>query len=234
VPSGASASLSPRTARAGARSLPGVYVGHDNLRMTKRQTKAGPAPRGTRKARTLELITGTDALAILEILAARSQNLAQEIDAIAKELFSDVEVDEMAASVQAELESLHVEDVWDRSGPMQSGYVDPGEAAWEMFEEALRPFQEEVDKYKQLSMQREADLAYQGILRGIYEFHEESSTEYKKWAEDAPREYFERVLGAWKALFGVRLPISRMVEFLQTDCSNWAEWATKYLRARKP
>ncbi len=202
--------------------------------MAKQPRKADPKAGGTRRPSTLESITGTDALAILKLLAARNENLAQEIDAVVKELFSDVEVDEIAARVRAELESLRVEDVWDRSGARGSGYVDPGDAAWEMFEEVLLPFLDEVNKYKQLSMLREADLAYRGILRGIYAFHEESSTEYKQWAVDAPREYFGTVLDSWRKLFEARLPVPRMAAFLQTHCSDWAEWATQSLRSRKP
>lgn len=202
--------------------------------MGKQAKKAAPKQASTRKANTLESITGADALAILKVLADRNENLAQEIDAVAKGLFSHVEIDEMAANVQMELESLYVEDIWDRSGAKRDGYVDPGEAALEMFEGALKPFQDEADKYKQLSMLQEADLACQGILKGIYDFHKDSSTEYKQWAVDAPSEYFGVVLDDWKKLFAGRPPFLRMTAFLQTHCPDWAEWATKTLRSRRP
>lgn len=202
--------------------------------MKKQTKKAAPKQSSTRKANTLESITGADALAILEVLAARNEKLAQEIDAVAKELFRHVEIDEVAANVQMELESRDVDDIWDRSGARRDGYVDPGDAAWEMFEEALKPFQDEVDKYKQLSMLQEADLACQGILKGIYDFHKESSTEYKQWAVDAPSDYFGTVLDDWKKLFATRPPFPRMIAFLQTHCTEWAEWATKSLRSRRP
>ena len=202
--------------------------------MAKQAKKAASKQISARKANTLKSITGADALAILEVLAARSENLAQEIDAIAKELFSHVEIGEVAANVQMELESLDVEDIWDRSGAGRDGYVDPGDAAWEMFEEALKPFQAEVHKYKQLSMLQEADLACRGILKGIYDFHKGSATEYKQWSVDAPSDYFGVVLDDWKKLFATRPPFPRMTEFLQTHCPDWAEWATKSLRSRRP
>ncbi|MBI3372869.1 MAG: hypothetical protein HY017_14080 [Betaproteobacteria bacterium] len=182
----------------------------------------------------LESISGADALAILKILAARDENLAQAIDAVAKQLFSRVEMDEVAANVQMELEALDVEEIWDRAGANRDGYVDPGEAALEMLEEALQPFRDEVDKYKQLSMLREADVACQGILKGTYDFHTKSSTEYEQWAADVPSEYFGAVLDAWKKLFAGRPPFPRMAAFLHTHCPDWAEWATKSLRSRRP
>lgn len=203
--------------------------------MAKQANKKVAAKRGsTRKPNVLESITGTDALAILKVLAERHVNLAQEINAVAKELLSHVKIDEVAANVQSELDFLHVEDIWDRSGATRDGYVDPGEAAWEMFEEALKPFQDEVDKYKQLSMLEEAELTCEGLLKGIYNFEKESSTEYKQWAVDAPGEYFGWVLDDWKKLFEGQPPLSGMREFLQTHCPDWAEWAMKSLRSSKP
>jgi hypothetical protein len=190
--------------------------------------------RPTRKPQMLDSITGTDALAILKVLAERHENLAQEIDAVAKELLSHVEMDEVAANVQMELEGLHVEDVWERSGATREGYVDPGEAAWEMFAEALKPFQDEVDKYHQLSLLEEAALTCQGLLKGIYDFDKESSTEYKQWATDAPGEYFSMILDDGKKLFEGQPSLSGLTEFLQTHCPDWAEWAMKSLRSRRP
>jgi hypothetical protein len=99
--------------------------------MAKQAKKKVAAKRhSTRKPQVLESITGTDALAILQVLAERHENLAQEIDAMAKALLSHVEIDDVAAHVQMELEFLDVEDVWARSGATRDGYVDPGDRCW--------------------------------------------------------------------------------------------------------
>ena len=196
--------------------------------------KVAATRRNTRKPHVLESITGTDALAILQVLAERHEHLAQEIEAVAKELLSPVEIDDVAAHVQMELEFLQVEDVWARSGATRDGYVDPGEAAWDMFEEALKPFQDEVEKYKQLSMLEEAALTCQGLLKGIYHFHKESSTEYKEWATDAPGTYFSMILDDWQKLFAGQPPRSGMQAFLQTHCPDWVEWAMQSLHSQRP
>ena len=201
--------------------------------MAKRaKKKATSNPGIPRKTKTLDSLSGSDALAIIKILSDRSPKLAQEIDAIARELLSHVNMDEVAANVQMELEFIDVEDVWDKSGATSRGYVDPGDAAWERFEEALEPFQKEMDKYKQLSMLREAEITCQGILKGIYLFDKESSTEYKNWAIDAPGEYFGLILSNWKKLFPRQSGLSNMKAFLETHCPNWAEWAIKSIRSR--
>ena len=185
------------------------------------------------KRNVLELITGEDALAILKVLATRDRSLGRKIEEVAIEHFRPVEMDAIAADVVTELEALDVEDVWDRSGSNRDEYVEPCEAALEMFEEALQPFRDEVAKYQRLSMLREAELICRGILKGIYDFHAESSSEFKGWAVDAPGDYFGEVLDDWRKLFGQPPPVHRATEFLRTHCPEWSEWAAKSLRRRK-
>lgn len=195
--------------------------------------KAAAKRKSARKPKILESISGSDALLLLKVLADRDQNLAKEIDAVARELLGRVEIDEIAAQVQMELELLHVEDVWDRAGATRYGYVDPGDSAWEMFDEALERFREEVRKYKQRSMLKESELFCHGILKGIYDFDKESSTEFKQWAADAPGEYFGQILDDWKKLVEGRPSLSSMRDFLQSHCPDWAEWAMKSLDRAK-
>lgn len=172
-------------------------------------------------------------MAILEILVERHDNFAQEADAVAEELLREVDVEGLAADVKNALEFLEVEDVWDRSGARRDGYFEPGEAAWEMFDEALQPFRQDVEKYRKRAMSEEANLYYQGILKGIHDFDNESSTKYKEWAVDAPAEYFGLVLDEWKVLPEGRLPLSEMRDFIDDQCPAYAELGARLLRSRK-
>jgi hypothetical protein len=182
------------------------------------------------KRNVLESITGEDALAILKVLAARDRRQERKIEEVAIEHFSTVEMDAIAADVVMELEALDVDEVWDRSGSSRDEYVEPSEAASEMLEEALQPFRDEVAKYQRLSMLNEAELICQGILKGIYDFDAESTSEFKDWAMDAPSEYFGEVLHDWKKLFGLSPPVQRGADFLRTHCPKWAEQGAKSLR----
>ena len=181
----------------------------------------------------LRSITGSDALLILNALAQQDEEIRKTIEKTAQEILSTVDADEIATEVKMELEFLQVEDVWDRAGATRDGYVDPGDAAWEMFEEALRPFREEVGKYKKLSMLKEARFYCQGILKGIYEFDKHSTTQYKEWAVDAPGEYFAYILDDWRKLYKEKLPMVSIKDFLETSCPDWVEWAVKSLRSSR-
>ena len=188
--------------------------------------------RPSRKSKALESLSGADALSILKMLAERDSRFAGAIDAAAHELLSDVDAERLSAEVKDALECLEPEDVWDHSGRTRDGYVEPSEAAWEVFDEALQPFREEMEKYQKLAMTKEADRHCQGLLKGIYDFDEESATQYKEWAMDAPAEYFGLVLKDWKALHKERVPLSKMQDFIEKQCPAYAHFAVRILRSK--
>ena len=102
------------------------------------KTRRGAPTKGTLDLDTiLQALRGDDALVILRRLAGRDPKWAKVIESMAKDLLSAVDAGDVAAEVLAELESLSVEDVWDRAGPRRDGYSDPGEVAAEMIDRAL-------------------------------------------------------------------------------------------------
>jgi hypothetical protein len=171
-------------------------------------------------------------LSILKILAARDERLAREIDAVAGELLGEVNVAGVAANVKDELESLDVDDIFDKSGARRDGYVDPGEAAFQMFEEALAPFLQDMERYRTLGLPEQASACCLGILQGIYDFDKDSSTQYKEWAVDAPEEYFGQVADAWENIYHGKPPLSKLESFVKEHCPRFAELLAQHLRFR--
>ena len=146
----------------------------------------------------LQSISAAEASSVLLQLVATSPAIRKKAEEIAFTLLADVDVDSITAEVLLELDSLIVEDVWDNSGSTRDGYVDPGDCAWQMFEDALEPFLEQLRKCQNLSMNDQAKLYCMGILKGIHRFETESESEFKGWAEDAPGEFFVRIYDEWK------------------------------------
>jgi hypothetical protein len=87
----------------------------------------------------LNVITPDQAAMVLRELAAVDPEIRRKARAVARKLLGDVDVEAIAEDVFWELDSIAVEQVWDRSGRKRDGYVDPGEAAWQLLEEALEP-----------------------------------------------------------------------------------------------
>ncbi len=173
------------------------------------------------KSNILEHITANDAFAVLKILAEEDNSIRERIERIAKEYLSEVDLEDVASDVYFQLDSLEVEEVWDHSGRTRDGYVDPTDKAWEMFEEALEPFIQELHKYQKLSMNEKAKIYCIGILKGIYQFEKKSTSAFKDWAVDAPANFFDTVLDEWKKGQPDTKEIAEIEEFIKKNFPDW-------------
>ncbi len=173
------------------------------------------------KGDVFDAISSDDAFAILRRLAREDQEIAKRIEQIAIEYLESADIEDVAFEVYFALDHIEVEEVWDRSGSTREEYVDPTEMAWQIFEEALEPFREELRKYQRLLMYAEAKKHCLGILEGIYKFEKESTSEYKDWAVDAPREYFEHVLKEWKNGQNSPEDVAEVEDFIKKNFAGW-------------
>ena len=169
----------------------------------------------------IDHLSPADARSILKSLADSDEALAQRIAEMATARLRGVDPEEVAAVLYDELDALEVEEVWNRAGPKRHGYVDPGEAADEMIEEALKPFLDELRKYQELGMNTEANRMCMGLLLGLYRFEDESSNEFKNWAPDAPSIFAEAVVEAWKAGSPSQTDVKVLKTFVEDELGGW-------------
>ena len=167
----------------------------------------------------IDQLTPDEALSILRQLAEEDTDLERKIEQIARRRLTDINAEEIAHHVYFDLDALAVEDVWERAGDPDE-YIEPGEAAWEMFEETLHPFMREMKRYQDLSMPLEAKHCCMGILQGIYLFSKESQSEYKNWADDAPSEHFQLVINNWKESTKDSADIAEIEDFVRRELSD--------------
>jgi hypothetical protein len=195
------------------------------------KTRRGPTAKGSLDLdAVLQALRGDDALVILRRLADRDPEWASAIETIAKELLSAVDAGDVAAEVLVELESLSVEDVWDRAGPRRDGYSDPGEVAAEMIDSALKPYANEIERLIGLGMQVQADGLFQGILRGLYDFGTAPATPFRDEAADSVEDQFGADLLNWRERLPSYATRPRLDAFLAQFCPKWADWASEMLR----
>jgi hypothetical protein len=155
------------------------------------KTRRGQAQRDVRiSTPSLQALRGDDALVILRRLADRDPECSVLIETIAKDLLGAVDEDDVAEEVQAELESLSVEDAWDRAGPRRDGYSDPAEVAAEMMASALLPYADDIERLIGLGLPEQADQLFRGILRGLYGFGTGPATPFRDSAPDLAEEQF--------------------------------------------
>lgn len=189
-------------------------------KIAKKKSKLSPS-RIAEKKQVLDEISVKYAYEILKRLAEEDIRISKRIEELALEYLTEVDQDDIAGSVFHDLNSLDVKDVWDNSGKTRYGYVEPNELASEMFEETLEPYIDELRRYQKLSMHEEAKLYCMGILKGIYKFENEASTEFQDWAVDDPHENFKQVLEEWRE--GNKNPknLKEMDEFVKKNFPEW-------------
>jgi hypothetical protein len=171
----------------------------------------------------IDRLSVLEARSILKALAQKDTELSIRIREMALSCLAQVNIEEIAGAVYAELDALEVEEVWDRAGPSRYGYVDPGEAADEMIQQVLDPFLFELDKYHKLGMNTEANKVCMGLLLGIYRFDDESTTEFKNWAPDSPAAVSESVVDAWKKGKPSRTDIKAVRQFIEGELAGWGD-----------
>ena len=170
-------------------------------------------------------ISPSEALEILKQIAKTDKKLKKRIVELAEGLFRDVDIEAVCDDVFYALDGIDVHELWDRAGPRTDGYTSPEDMAVEMFEEELEPFLQELYRFSDLKMHQEAKLYCMGILKGIYQYEEDSGSEFKAWCTDVPGESFGYVLNEWEKRNSNNKDKKEMKDFISKECPNWSEWA---------
>lgn len=168
----------------------------------------------------LNEITPEDALSIIQELSG-DPVLRKRILEVAHRLLKNIDVDEIAADVFTAIDDIDVQDLWDRAGPGRHGYISTEEMAVEMVDEELEVYTNKVNQYLKSGMFEEATLYCKGVLKGLYTYKFESSSEFKDWAPDIPVECFGYVLSEWKKSISNAVLLEDMKLFLKENCTNW-------------
>jgi hypothetical protein len=191
--------------------------------MTQESTKNSTLPPSKPAINKLVLndVSSEHAHEILIRLADEDAKISERIEEMALEYLTDVDSDGIAENVFCDLDILDVDDVWKNSGSTRYGYVDPYELAFEMFEEALAPYVDELRRCRKISMDEEAKLHCMGILKGIDMFEREATTEFKDWAVDDPHENFIRVFKEWKKENNNPKNLEEMDGFIKKNFPKW-------------
>jgi hypothetical protein len=189
-------------------------------KLAKKENRS-PISVTTKKKQILDDVRARYSCEILKRPADEDARISKRIDELALEYLIEVNPDHIAESVFSDLDHLAVEDVWDNSGGTRDGYVDPNELASEMFEEALEPYIDELRKCQELSLAEEAKLRCMGILKGIYKFEKEATTEFQDWAVDDPHENFRHIFEEWVKRNKDSKDLEEMDGFIKKNCPEW-------------
>ena len=131
--------VSPAASREEQRTdgAPQARPSRDNRKRT------APAPE---VSAALARLKGEEAAALLRTLLKKHPELAGEVEALAGSVIGDVSTEDIAQDVEDAVRWLDLEDLNSRAGSHADGYIEPSEAAWELVEEAVMPFIEDITR----------------------------------------------------------------------------------------
>ncbi len=162
----------------------------------------------------IDQINANDAYYILKKLYESDESIARKIEEVANLYLSQVDREQIANNLFLDLDFLEVEELWDSSGSTRYGYIDTGDRAYEMVEEVIEPYLDEMKKYYNLGYYQDSSEICIGILQGLIQFDKESKTQFREWAEDIADAMFEQVWDEYKELVNKETDILDMEEIV--------------------
>ncbi|MGD0008819.1 MAG: hypothetical protein ABSE93_09775 [Terriglobia bacterium] len=157
----------------------------------------GQAAREGAGRRTLERLKPEEAAGVLQRLLQVHPDLASEAEEMARSLLQQVDYEDVAAEIEDEIRALDYEVLNARAGSHEWGYVEPSEAAWEILEETVEPFREDMKRHLELGLEAEALEICKGLVLGCYRLSERAGGDVLGWAPDFPGEAAGNALEVW-------------------------------------
>jgi hypothetical protein len=139
-------------------------------------------------AAALEKLRPEEAAAVLNQLLGKHPELKSESEKLAIQMMSTASIEDVAQEVYLEITSIDLEALNGRAGCHSWGYVEPGEAATELLEEAIEDRVEEMKRSLELGLLAPAEALCAGIVSGLYRARDTKSDGALGWAVDFPAE----------------------------------------------
>jgi hypothetical protein len=177
----------------------------------------------------IKKLTTEQALEVVKRLAEKGGEIREAVLAEARTVLTNIDLDQTADEVFFVLDSIDVQDCWDRSGRSRDGYTSPDEAVVEIVEEELEPFFVQVQRYHELGMPEQEATYCMGVILGIYRYEHESKSEFRRWSVDVPIECAGYLLDKWRERKQGMVRAEAMNEFIRQRCPKWA----KYLASKR-
>jgi hypothetical protein len=195
--------------------------------MAKRNKSSKPNAAVPSKPNILDKLDGAESASVLKALLERHPELRSEAEALGKENLVQVSQVDVANDVADAVLQFDYDDLNGRAGGHSWGYVEPGEAACELLEEAIEPFVSEMKRYLELGLEEQAQEVCQGILLGLYSARKDANNDVLDWAEDFLPEAAGDALDTWmSAAASAGAPRRLSSAFVKKNLPDW-DWILK-------
>lgn len=167
-----------------------------------------------RKPSALSVLTLAEKGELLDQLLTAHPELREQVEGLAAGRLVDEDRSAVADEVESALRYHDIDELNGRAGYHPgSGYVDPGEAADEILDEALQPFLDDLARRGELGMTAAAVELAVGILCGLYACRDAGSESLLEHSPDYPVERAADVVRRCAELT-IELPVDDLLELV--------------------
>jgi hypothetical protein len=203
-------------------------------------SKAKAAREFKKKTALLDQLQPGEAAVVLRRLLADHTELLSEAEGIARSTLGEVSFESIACEVEDSIRRMDLDDLNGRAGRHSWGYTEPSEAAWQLLEEAVEPFLEDMRRHLGLGLDEEAFEICKGIVLGLYQCRDANGDEVLGWAEDFPAEAAGDAVSDWigggkQRASGNRPGTNRLRllrEFVDKHVPEW-RWISKQVAGKE-
>lgn len=168
----------------------------------------------------LNRLTANEHAEVLQRLLQKRPELKVEAERLASKVIANTSAGDVARSVKLALTIDHTR-IGELSGYQPgSGYVEPSEAAYWLLEEAVEPFERDIERLMGMGLRVDAQERAMGLIDGLFRGSDEASDDtVLSWCPDFADERAPYLLQRWEQL-GLDLPTDRVLEVLP-DSIAW-------------
>jgi len=200
----------------------------------KSSSKPAASRRSKQETALLSRLSPGEAGQVLARILGAHPELRAEAEGIARSVLGEVSFEPVACDVEEAVRGIDLDALEGRAGAHSWGYTDPGDAAYQLLEEAVQPFVEDMKRHLSLGLEQEAFEICKGIILGLYQLKDDTGGEFLDWAPDFPAEAAGDAVTEWltEARKGARDPkgqrnrIALLQEFVEVHVPEW-EWISK-------
>lgn len=146
----------------------------------------------------ISTITDEQARRVLALFLQENPKFIPKAAAIANDLLSGIDEEEVSERICDSLTNLDVEQLWQESGKTRHGYVDPYDHSYEKMVDKIESYLQEMMRYLDRNMVDDARIYCRGIIKGICVYMFEEAGEFADWSLDNEDGLTYDVIRRWK------------------------------------
>jgi hypothetical protein len=158
---------------------------------------------------------------LIHRVASDSKAAAALLRKEAKNIVTGIDRNAVSSSVVFELSLIDLDAIYSRSGRTPHGYRYPGEAADEIIEEVLYPYQNDVDNYVKLGFFSAAKECVLGMILAMYRLEKEYISDLVEESPDAPEEFALSIASEWQKKVAGHAILENFSIELSEICPGW-------------